>query len=171
MLKSGAFSLPPFFTPPLALAALFRSATCNRVGTSSRICHFPCGRYQFSLRASGKGSVWFCKHNWHTQIFLFPCLPTKRSKLSTTEHKVGWNTQINPKAAGGRPYSLHQGVNPAIPHCTAAAPWVRRCLGCAKCFPRSTAVGIRGLSNFWSLREAQPQSGCSALLQQCMLTE
>lgn len=68
--------------------SLFWSDTFNRVGISSEICQFSRGRDLFGLRESGRGSVWFWKHNLHTKIFLFPCLPIRRSRLKTTEQKV-----------------------------------------------------------------------------------
>ena len=68
--------------------SLFWSDTFNRVGISSEICQFSRRRDLCGLRESGRGSVWFCKHNLHTKIFLFPCLPIKRSRLKTTEEKV-----------------------------------------------------------------------------------
>lgn len=48
---------------------LFWSDTFNRVGISSEICQFSRGRDLFGLRDSGRGSVWFCKHNLHTSYF------------------------------------------------------------------------------------------------------
>lgn len=78
----------PFSYYHLLWESFLCSDTFHRVGISSEICQFSCGRDLFGLRESGGRSISFCIHSLHEKIFLFPCFPIKKSRLQNHWAKV-----------------------------------------------------------------------------------
>lgn len=150
--KSGFFLLLPSSCYHSFWESSFWSDTFNRAGMSSEICQFSRGRDLFGLRESERGSVWFCKHNLHTKLFLFPCLPIKRSRLKNHSAKgrfqiprLNWRLQVE----GPLVFTWGLILPPLVGFATGwqmrQTPWMWCFFSCY------TAAGILDtLSNFFS---------------------